>query len=101
MELYCQINQQDKHRESNNQTQQKRDLNLTDGLWWPWSPGGGGLRWWGGHSEGVHGVELGPKLLIGVVLTSCNYSSETRRSLCSGFNKRAITQTHNYHHQHY
>ncbi len=37
------------------------------------------------------GAELGPKLLIGIILTSCNYSPAIH-SYCSGFNEQAITQ---------
>lgn len=39
----------------------------------------------------TRGCWAGPKLLIGIILTSCNYSTEIR-SCCSGFNKQAITQ---------
>lgn len=39
----------------------------------------------------AHGRWAGPKLLIGIILTRCNYSPETH-SYCSGFNEQAITQ---------
>lgn len=39
----------------------------------------------------AHGRWAGPKLLIGIILTSCNYSPEIC-SYCSGFNEQAITQ---------
>lgn len=39
----------------------------------------------------AHGRRAGPKLLIGIILTSCNYSPEIC-SYCSGFNEQAITQ---------
>lgn len=39
----------------------------------------------------THGRWTGPKLLIGITLTSCNYSPEIL-SYSSGFNKPAITQ---------
>lgn len=55
-------------------------------------------------SEGLHeglqkpraavnivGRWAGPKLLIGIILTSCNYSPEIH-SYCRGFNEQAITQ---------
>lgn len=39
----------------------------------------------------TRGCWAGPKLLIGIILTSCNYSTEIR-SCCTAFNKQAITQ---------
>lgn len=39
----------------------------------------------------THGRWARPKLLIGIILTSYNYSPEIQ-SYCSGFNERAITQ---------